>query len=218
MEVIQQRQGRSRRSSGGAPGKVSPAVRGERSYRLALVLLLVALLSAVGNLASLVVLAATMGQADSAQGPLTFLPAFGGALIGIVGDLILVRGTLGVIRPGGRFAGGRGLVTVGLLLQLPAAAAAGTLEALLPLTVAYVLVLAALAALWLRSAPAASAKPLAKHPDEPQRRRAQVAPSGRWTVAGQSQPMPWRGGSAPPPPSAPSPARGPGTGVGGRRR
>ncbi len=229
MEVIQQRKGRSRRSSRAAPAAVAPSVSGDRSGRLAAVLLLVAAASALGNLVSLAVLAAAMGQTDSPQGPQTFLPVFAGALMAVAGDVILARGALGVLRPGWRFAGRRGLVTVGLVLQLPAAAAAGTLEALWPITLAYLLVLAALATLWLRAAPGIAAKPLARHPEEPQRRRAQVASGGHWKVVPAPQPMKWRGGSAPPPPSAPGPAGGRWTGsselergrpdqVGGSRR
>ncbi|MHB8323279.1 MAG: hypothetical protein ACYDHB_02455 [Candidatus Dormibacteria bacterium] len=227
--MIQQRKGRARRSSRGAAAAGTPSLSGDRSWRLAAVLLLVAAASALGNLVSLAVVAAAMGQTDSPQGPQTFLPVFAGALIAMVGDLVLIRGALSAIRPGWRFAGGRGLVMVGLVLQLPAAVAAGTLEALWPITVAYLLVLAALATLWLRSAPGVSAKPLARHAEEPLRRRAQVAPSGRWKVAPAPQPMKWRGGVAPPPPSAPGLAGGRRTGssepergrpdqVGGRRR
>ncbi|MHB8332762.1 MAG: hypothetical protein ACYDEA_11295, partial [Candidatus Dormibacteria bacterium] len=156
--MIQQRKGRARRSSRGAAAAGTPSLSGDRSWRLAAVLLLVAAASALGNLVSLAVVAAAMGQTDSPQGPQTFLPVFAGALIAMVGDLVLIRGALSAIRPGWRFAGGRGLVMVGLVLQLPAAVAAGTLEALWPITVAYLLVLAALATLWLRSAPGVSAK------------------------------------------------------------
>jgi len=212
MGVIQPRQGRLRRSHGGAPAAVNPSsVTRDGSWRLAGVLLLVAALSALGDLVSLVVLAGAMGQTDSPQGAETFLPVFAGALIGIVGDLILARGVWGVIRPESRLGGGRSLVMVGLVLQIPAAAAAGTLEALWPITVAYLLLLAALAGLWLRAAPEQSAPPLAKHPGEPPRRRAQITPTGRWTVASAPPPMQWRPGTAPPPPSAPGPALGVGS-------
>jgi len=223
MEVIQPRQGRSRRSHGARPASVSlSSVGGERPSQLAFVLLLVAAVSALGNLISLLVLAGAMGQTDSPQGAQTFLPVFAGALLGIAGDLVLARGALGILRPGSRLGGGRSLVMVGLLLQIPAAAAAGTLEALWPATVAYLLLLAALAWLWLRAAPEASGKPLARHPEEPPRRRAQITSTGRWTVAAPPPPMQWRAGAAPPPPSAPGQAVGAGgrdlpSQLGGRR-
>ena len=170
--------------------------------RLAFALLGLAGLSAVANVVSLLVVVATIGKSDSFQAPETFVPIFLGAVVGLIGDGLLVRGALGVIQPGSPYAGKRRQVIVGLILQLPAAAAVGTLEASVALAIVYVLIVAGVVVWWSRLTPSPSPRPLAQHPSGAPRRAA-VESSGRWVVNDPVQPIRWVGG-APPPPSAPA--------------
>ncbi|MHB8393188.1 MAG: hypothetical protein ACYDC5_01510 [Candidatus Dormibacteria bacterium] len=163
----------------------------------------VAAVSALGNVSSLLVVSATMGQAAPPDSPATFLPVLAGVLIGLLGDGLLLSGAGAMLRPGLRFTTGRGSVTAGLVLQLVAAAAVGTLESSWVITGLYVVLLAALIVLWLRLAPAAAPRPVAQHPEEGRRRRPVVTRTGRWTVPGANQPIEW-GGGVPLPPSAPA--------------
>jgi hypothetical protein len=200
--VIQQRPRRVRSSAHGAkPASDTEAPEGGWLRRLAFALLAMAALSAFGNLISLAVVAATVGGSDSPQGPETYIPVFLGAVVGLVGDGLLLRGALGVIRPRSPYSGKRRLVIVGLVLQLPAAAAVGTLEASWVMTVVYVLIVAGVVVWWSRLTPEVGPRPLAQHPAGAPR-RVDVASTGRWVVNEPIQPIRWVGG-APPPPSAP---------------
>jgi hypothetical protein len=201
--VIQQRPRRVRSSAHGAkPASDPEAPEGGWLWRLALALLALAAVSAFGNLISLVVVGATVGGSDSPQGPETYIPVFVGAVVGLVGDGLLLRGALGVIRPTIPYSGKRRLVIVGLVLQLPAAAAVGTLEASWAMTVVYVLIVAGVVVWWSRLTPGLGPRPLAQHPAGSPR-RVDVASTGRWVVNEPIQPIRWVGG-APPPPSAPA--------------
>ncbi|MHB1576949.1 MAG: hypothetical protein ACYCX9_10660 [Candidatus Dormibacteria bacterium] len=186
-----------------ASGGAETLSGGGWATEIALVIALVALLSALANVVAVLVVSATMATATPPEGSITYLPVVAGAVIGLAGDALLLSGALGVLRPGVRFSSGRGAVLVGLAVQVVAAAAVGTLEASWMLTLVYLVLLAALAALWLRFAPQPGPRPLAQHPiDEGERRRIPVPPSGRWIVQGAPQPMTWSGG-VPLPPSAP---------------
>ncbi len=168
--------------------------------RLALALVLVGLLSALASVIAIIALAGAMGNAGPPQGPIDFLPVFAGSLLGVVGDLLLVRGGAGVLRPGSRFTGGRGSALAGILLQVPAAAAVGELEASVVITLLYVLLLAGLATLVLRLLPVPGPRPAARHPSAPL--PAAPDPEARWTVRARSEPIQWVAGGTPPPPSA----------------
>ncbi len=161
-------------------------------------------MSGLANFVSLLVVLATMAHAGPPQGPITYLPVLAGAMVGLVGDVLLLRGTLGVLRPGIRFGSGRGSVIGGLVMQLVAAAAVGTLEAYWMITVGYLVLVGTLAVLWIRMTPAAAPPPRAQHPSG-REHPSSPAPSrsGRWTLQGAQQPMPWSG-EVPLPPSAPA--------------
>ncbi|MHB1638876.1 MAG: hypothetical protein ACYCUD_03415 [Candidatus Dormibacteria bacterium] len=206
--MSQHRPTRARRSlpSSASPGRsgAAPAVGGGWATELALATGSVAAVSGLANFVALLVVLATMAHAGPPQGPITYLPVLAGAMVGLVGDALLLRGALGVLRPGIRFGSGRGAVIGGLAMQLVAAVAVGTLEAYWLITVGYLVLVGALGLLWIRVAPAAAPRPLAQHPSgrEPLGGPA-TSRSGRWTLQGAQQPMPWSG-EVPLPPSAPT--------------
>lgn len=164
----------------------------------------VALVSAIANVVSVGVVLGTMATATPPEGAVTYLPVVAGAVLGLVGDCLLLSGAVGVLRPGARFTSGRGSVLVGLAVQLVAAAAVGTLEASLVLTLVYLALLIALAALWVRLTPAAGPRPVAQHPRIlPDSLPDPVPAPARWTLQQQPPPMTWSRG-VPLPPSAPA--------------
>lgn len=197
-------QPRRRRSA--APAAPVPALLPSKSpspewrLRLALALLFVSALSALGNLLALLALGGAIAHLGAPQGPLEFALVFIGAVVGLGGDAVILAGTLAVLRPGTRFSGHPERVTWGLGLQLLAAALVGVLESSWTFAVVYVLLLAGLAYLWLRTSPAVPARPVARHPlpEPPSPVRSEPAPIP------ERSPIPWVG-SAPPPPSSPSP-------------
>jgi hypothetical protein len=187
-----------------ASGGAATASEGGWAIELALAIALVALVSAAANVVAALVVVATMATATPPEGAVTYLPVLAGAAIGVAGDALLLSGALGVLRPGLRFSSGRGAVLAGLLVQLVAAAAVGTLEASWLLTLVYLVLLGALAALWLRLTPASGPLPVARHPADEGERPRPVTPTGRWTLQGAPPPLTWSGGGVPPPPSAPA--------------
>ena len=209
MGMIQQRQTRARRS-GDRPrtdsGAGTVAARaGEWGLRLGWAILAIALISAVANAASLVAVMSAMSQAGPPQGPASYLPVVAGAIVGLLGDLLMLSGAAGVLRPGARMTSGRSSVVVGLVLELVAAVAVGTLEASSIITTVYLVFFVTLGVLWVRLSPVPGERPLAQHPAEEltQRRRTNITPTGRWTVQGAPRSMPWSG-TVPLPPSAPA--------------
>jgi len=208
MGMIQQRPTRARRSSQSsrqqARGSTAPAQTGEWGLRLGWAIVVIAVVSAVANAASLVAVLSAMSQAGPPQGAVTYLPVIAGAIIGLLGDLLMVSGAAGVVRPGTRMTSGRSSVVVGLILELLAAVAVGTLEASWVITAVYLVFLLALGIVWLRLSPPAAGLPLAQHPaDLTQGRHTNIPRTGRWTVQGAPQSMPWSG-TVPLPPSAPA--------------
>lgn len=205
--MIQQRSPRPRRSAKIEPAGATPGPRSRREsewrLRLTLSLALIAALSAMGNVVSLLVVSSTMSQAAPPDSPVTFLPVLAGVLIGLVGDGLILSGVGAVLRPGLRFTTTGGAVTGGLALQLVAAAAVGILESSWVITALYVLLLAALVVLWVRLAPAVASRPIAEHPQDLRARPTTLTPTGRWTVPGAHPPAEW-GGGVPLPPSAPA--------------
>ncbi len=200
MGVIQRR----RRLSAHPTREVAPADaaphRGVPSGRqLAWALVLVGLASALASLLALIALAGAMANAGPPQGPMDFLPVFVGTLVGVAGDLLMVRGGAGVVRPGAWYSGGRTSALVGILLQVPAAAAVGELEASVVITALYLVLLGGLAALTVRMLPGPAARPAARHPEPPSSTPALASGPAR---AGSAQPIRWVAAGAPPPPSA----------------
>ena len=185
-------------------GGLGTASEGGWATEVALAIALVAVVSALANVVALLVVLSTMATATPPEGAVTYLPVLLGVAIGVAGDALLLRGALGVLSPGIRFSSGRGAVLVGLLVQLVAAAAVGTLEASWVLTLVYLVLLGGLAALWLRFTPAPGPPPMAQHPADEGEGRRQITPTGRWTLQGAPPPMTWSGGGVPLPPSAPA--------------
>lgn len=172
----------------------------EWRLRLALALLVVSACSALVNLIAALALGGAIANLGAPQGPLEFALVFIGAVVGLGGDALIVTGTLAVVRPGARFSGHPGRVTWGLGLQLLASALVGLLESSWTFAVVYLLLLAGLAYLWIRTSPTLPARPAARHPaaEPPAPMRAEPEPvSDRF-------PIPWIG-NAPPPPSSPRP-------------
>jgi hypothetical protein len=178
------------------PGSQAPA--SEWRLRLALALLVVSACSVLGNVAAVVALGGAMAHVGAPQGPLEFALVFIGGVVGLGGDALILAGSLAVLRPDLRISGRPGRVTWGLGLQLLAAALVGVLESSWLFGTLYVLLLAGLAAIWIRTSVPESPRPAARHaapePSEP------PAPSPPAAVPSR-QPIPWVG-TAPPPPSA----------------
>jgi hypothetical protein len=153
--------------------------------------------SVLGNLAAVFALAGAMAHLGAPQGPLEFALVFIGGAVGLAGDALILTGALAVVRPHIRFSGNPGQVTWGLGLQLLAAALVGVLESSWLFGLLYALLLAGLAALWIRTSAPVPPRPAARHalpePSEP----LSSAPAGM----PECQPIPWVG-TAPPPPSA----------------
>jgi hypothetical protein len=166
--------------------------------QLAWALVLAGLASALAGILALVALAGAMANSGPPQGPMDFLPVFIGTLVGLAGDLLMVRGGAGVVRPGAWYSGGRSSALVGILLQVPAAAAVGELEASVVITALYLLLLGALATLAVRVLPGPAARPAARHPKPP----SAAVPASRRVRAELAQPIQWVAAGAPPPPSA----------------
>ena len=192
-------QPRRRRSA--APVAAAPAQPSSQSpspewrLRLALALLFISSLSAIFNLIAVLALGGAIAHLGAPQGPLEFALVFIGTVVGLGGDAVILAGTLAVIRPGTRFSGHPERVTWGLGLQLLASGLVGLLESSWTFAVIYVLLLAGLAYLWIRTSPADPVRPVARHPvPEDQRGPVQQPLDDR-------SPIPWVG-SAPPPPSA----------------
>ncbi len=171
--------------------------------RLALALGLVSALSALFNLLAILALGGAIAHLGAPQGPLDFALAFIGTVLGLGGDALILRGAVGVALPRWRLAGAPVMVSWGLGLQLVAAAAVGLLESSWLVALVYVLLLAGLAVLWLRTSPSPLPRPRARHP-EPERPPEGPEPTIRRSFS-ERQSIPWVG-SAPPPPSAPPPA------------
>jgi hypothetical protein len=194
---------RRRRLSDDPTREVAPADTAYgRSFpsgrQLAWALVLAGLASALVSLFAIVALAGAMANAGPPQGPMDFLPVFIGTLVGVAGDLLMVRGGAGVVRPGAWYSGGRTSALVGILLQVPAAAAVGELEASVVITALYLLLLCGLATLAVMALPGPAARPAARHPEPP----TPAAPASRPARAESAQPIQWVAAGAPPPPSA----------------
>lgn len=193
------RQRRSRPASIPPPAEASLGPAGEWRVRLALALLAVSAVSVVANLLALLALGGAIAHLGAPQGPLEFALVFAGALLGLVGDALILSGSLAVLRPWSRLARRPAAVTVGLVLQLPAAVAVGVLQSSWLFAVIYLLITAGLAFLWVRTGPPTQPRPVARHavPEQVEGAAGEALPLDR-------QPIPWIG-SAPPPPSASSP-------------
>ncbi|HVB14714.1 MAG TPA: hypothetical protein VNH38_08180 [Candidatus Dormibacteraeota bacterium] len=194
-------QPRRRRSSAPNPIEVQLTAESpspEWRLRLALALLVVSACSALANVLAVLALGGAIANLGAPQGPLEFALVFIGAVVGLGGDALILAGTLAVVRPGTRFSGHPDRVTWGLGLQLLAAALVGVLESSWTFAVVYLLILAGLAYLWLRTSPALPPRPAARHPlpEPPERTPAEPGPGT------ERFPIPWVG-NAPPPPSSP---------------
>ncbi|MFZ0996209.1 MAG: hypothetical protein WAO09_09595 [Candidatus Dormiibacterota bacterium] len=189
---------RQRRSGPIAKEAVPGSQASEWRLRLALALLLVSACSVLGNLAAVLALGGAMAHLGAPQGPLEFALVFVGGVVGLGGDALILTGSLAVLRPDIRISGQPGWVTWGLGLQLLAAALVGVLESSWLFGLLYVLLLAGLAALWIRTSAPEAPRPTARHalpePSEPPPPAVSPEALGR-------QPIPWVG-TAPPPPSA----------------
>ncbi len=194
-------QPRRRRTT--APEPVPKSIPGpspapEWRLRLALGLLAISGLSALFNVLAVLALGGAIANLGAPQGPLDFALVFIGAVVGLGGDAVIVAGTLAVVRPGTRFAGHPERVSWGLGLQLLASALVGLLESSWAFALVYVLLLAGLAYLWVRTSPAQPPKPVARHAvPEPE-------PLNYWEPDPSIErfPIPWIG-NAPLPPSTP---------------
>ncbi|MGC1908919.1 MAG: hypothetical protein WA809_04890 [Candidatus Dormiibacterota bacterium] len=216
-------QPRRRRNTAPAPVARSlpaPSPSPEWRMRLALALLVVSACSVLVNVIAVLALGGAIANLGAPQGPLEFALVFIGAVVGLGGDALILAGALAVIRPGIRFSGHPERVSWGLGLQLLASALVGVLESSWVFALVYVLLLAGLSYLWIRTSPALTPRPAARHPDaEP----AAPLPSEPDPV-GDRFPIPWVG-SAPPPPSStgsrrdesPNPGEGADSGPGSPR-
>lgn len=175
----------------------SKASASEWRVRLALGLTLVSACSALGNVVAVIALGGAMAHLGAPQGPLEFALVFVGAAIGLTGDALILAGSLAVLRPDIRFAGPPAGVTWGLGLQLVAAALVGALESSWVFGALYVLLLAGLAGLWVRTSDPVPPRPAARHavPEI-----AEAVPSHPERMP-ERLPIPWVG-TAPPPPSS----------------
>jgi multisubunit Na+/H+ antiporter MnhG subunit len=176
----------------------SQASASEWRVRLALALLAVSACSVLGNVAAVFALGGAMAHLGAPQGPLEFALVFVGGVVGLGGDALILTGSLAVLRPDSRISGQPSWVTWGLGLQLLAAALVGVLESSWLFGLLYVLLLAGLAALWIRTSAPEAPRPAARHAvPEPSEPPIPAAPAR----APARQPIPWVG-TAPPPPSA----------------
>jgi hypothetical protein len=171
-------------------------VPSEWRVRLAWALVVVSVASLLANLLAVVALAGAIAHLGVPQGPLEFALILLGAVAGLIGDVLIARGSMAVALPGYRLAGAPARVPWGLGLQLPAAIAVGVLQSSWLFAVVYVLMLAGLAFLWLRTSPPVQPSPSARHP-----RSEAAEPPARAQPVEERYPMPWVG-TAPPPPSA----------------
>ncbi|MGA7172459.1 MAG: hypothetical protein WA976_04020 [Candidatus Dormiibacterota bacterium] len=216
-------QPRRRRSTAPAPVARSLPAQSpspEWRMRLALALLVVSGCSVLVNVIAVLALGGAIANLGAPQGPLEFALVFIGAVVGLGGDALILAGTLAVVRPGTRLSGHPERVSWGLGLQLLASALVGVLESSWVFALVYVLLLAGLAYLWIRTSPPLAPRPAARHPEaEP----AATLPAEPDPVGGRF-PIPWVG-SAPPPPSStgtrwdedPNSGSGAGSGPGSRR-
>lgn len=172
--------------------------------RLAIALTVVSACSVLGNVVAVIALGGAMAHLGAPQGPLEFALVFVGGLVGLAGDALILAGSLAVLRPDIRFAPRPGSVTWGLGLQLLASALVGALESSWLFGALDVLLLAGLAALWVRTSDAVPPRLAARHavPE-----LAEAVPSAPERMP-ERLPIPWVG-TAPPPPSA-APRRDPG--------
>jgi hypothetical protein len=86
--------------------------------RLALALAVVSACSALGNVVAVVAVGGAMAHLGAPQGPLEFALVFVGGVVGLVGDALILAGSLAVLRPDLRFGRRPASVTWGLGLQL----------------------------------------------------------------------------------------------------
>lgn len=195
------------RRSGPIPTEAVPGSQASASewrLRLALALTVVSACSVLGNVVAVLALGGAMAHLGAPQGPLEFALVFLGGVVGLAGDALILFGSLAVLRPDIRFAGRPTGVTWGLGLQLLAAALVGALESSWLFGTLYLLLLAGLATLWVRTSDSVPPRPAARH----------AVPEIAEAVPSQSErmperlPIPWVG-TAPPPPSA-VPRRDPG--------
>lgn len=201
--MVERRQRRSAAPGAAAPGTFFVArANATWGLRLAYALVLVGAVSALAGIVALAADLGAMGNAGVPQGPLDFLPVVVGAALGIFGAALLVRGGLGVVRPGTRLAGGRPSALLGVALQLPAALAVGILTATPPITVAYLALLAGLAAAVWRLLPVPASPPLARHPAPPEEIQGGLTRAPRRPIQRGPDPLRWVSPVAPPPPSA----------------
>jgi len=150
------------------------------------------------NVIAVLALGGAIAHLGAPQGPLEFALVFIGAVVGLGGDALVLAGSLAVVRPGTRFSGHPERVPWGIGLQLLASALVGVLESSWTFALVYVLLLAGLAYLWIRTSPTTSPRPAARHPvPEPE---APVRAGPEPLI--ERFPIPWVG-NAPPPPSSP---------------
>ena len=216
-------QPRRRRSTTPAPVERTLPIQAPSSewrLRLALALLFVSAGSVLVNVIAVLALGGAIAHLGAPQGPLEFALVFIGAVVGLGGDALILAGSLAVVRPGTRFSGHPERVPWGIGLQLLASALVGVLESSWTFALVYVLLLAGLAYLWIRTSPTTSPRPAARHPvPEPE---APVRAGPEPLI--ERFPIPWVG-TAPPPPSSPgtrweenpSSESGPSPGTGPRR-
>jgi len=196
--VTQPRRRRSSASPAPALDVERESPQREWRLRLALALLLVSACSVLGNVIAVFALGGAIAHLGAPQGPLEFALVFIGTVVGLGGDALILAGALAVVRPGARFSGPPERVSWGLGLQLLAAALVGVLESSWIFAALYVLILAGLAYVWIRTSPASRPRPTAQHPAPAAAEPATAAEPS----AADRFPIPWVG-SAPPPPSAP---------------
>lgn len=192
---------RRQRRSRPAPASARAAVEYQQApsewrVRLAWALLVVSAASLLANLLAVVALAGAIAHLGVPQGPLEFALILLGAVAGLIGDVLIARGSMAVALPGYRLASAPARVPWGLGLQLPAAIAVGVLQSSALFAAVYILMLAGLAFLWIRTSPPVQPSPSARHP-----RSEAPEPPTRAQPVGERYPMPWVG-TAPPPPSA----------------
>jgi hypothetical protein len=198
MVTQPRRQRRSRPAPHPAPATAYLGPAGEWRVRLALALLVVSAVSVIASLVALLALGGAIAHLGAPQGPLEFAVVFVGAFLGLGGDGLILSGSLAVLRPQSRLSRNPAAVTAGLVLQLPAAAAVGVLQSSWLFAAVYLLMVAGLALLWVRTSPPPQPRPAARHavPEQVEGPPAEAPLLDR-------QPIPWIG-SAPPPPSASS--------------
>ena len=191
------RRRRSTSPTATAPGLPSQSPSPEWRLRLAIALLVISACSSLLNVIAVLALGGAIANLGAPQGPVEFALVFIGAVVGLGGDALIVLGALAVVRPRTRFAGHPERVSWGLGLQLVASALVGVLASSWTFAVVYVLMLAGLAYLWIRTSPPPSSRPTARHPVAEPAARLDPGPE----PVSERFPIPWVG-SAPPPPSS----------------